>query len=68
MTADTQDRAERQIEVTPDDLPLHCPMTGQTQWSAHPRVFLPIEATGVAQCPYCGTVYRLKGGARPGSH
>jgi uncharacterized Zn-finger protein len=27
----------------------------------HPRVFLPIEAKGEALCPYCGTLYRLKG-------
>ena len=34
-------------------------------WNAHPRVFLPIEKTGEALCPYCGTQYTLKGGAAP---
>ncbi len=33
-------------------------------WNAHPRVFLPIEKTGEALCPYCGTLYTLKGGGR----
>ena len=57
---------ERHIEVGPDDLPLHCPMPSMLLWNAHPRVFLPIEATGEALCPYCGTRYTLKGSARPG--
>jgi uncharacterized Zn-finger protein len=37
-------------------------------WNAHPRVFLPIEKTGAALCPYCGTLYTLKNGARAGHH
>lgn len=52
---------ERQIEVTLDDLPLHCPMPSMLLWNSHPRVFLPIEGTGEALCPYCGTRYTLKG-------
>ena len=56
--------AVRHIEVTPGDLPLHCPMPSMTLWDAHPRVFLPIEQTGEALCPYCGTRYTLKGEAR----
>jgi uncharacterized Zn-finger protein len=50
----------RLIEVTAKDLPLHCPMPSQQLWNAHPRVFLPIEETGEALCPYCGTLYKLK--------
>ncbi len=41
------------------ELPLHCPRPGDSLWDAHPRVYLPIEATGTAQCPYCGAEYRL---------
>jgi uncharacterized Zn-finger protein len=37
-------------------------------WNAHPRVFLPIEKTGEALCPYCGTKYTLKGGAAGSGH
>ncbi|MFN7086088.1 MAG: zinc-finger domain-containing protein [Burkholderiales bacterium] len=54
----------RHIEVTADDLPLHCPTPSMPLWSAHPRVFLPIEKTGEVLCPYCGTRYTLKGGAQ----
>jgi uncharacterized Zn-finger protein len=59
---------ERHIEVTSDDLPLHCPMPSMLLWNAHPRVFLPIEETGEALCPYCGTQYTLKGGATASGH
>lgn len=45
--------------VTKQDLPLSCPMPGMKLWSAHPRVFLPIERTGEAICPYCSTRYVL---------
>ena len=57
---------QRQIEVSQKDLPLHCPMPDMQLWNAHPRVFLPIEKTGEALCPYCGTRYTLKGGRRSG--
>ena len=50
----------RRVEVTGADLPLHCPMPGESLWNAHPRVFLPIEEKGEALCPYCGTLYVLK--------
>ena len=36
-------------------------MPSQMLWNAHPRVFLPIEKTGEALCPYCGTLYMLQG-------
>jgi uncharacterized Zn-finger protein len=30
-------------------------------WNSHPRVYLPIEQTGWAKCPYCGAEYHLQG-------
>ncbi len=54
------------IEVFAKDLPLHCPMPSMKLWNTHPRVYLPIEETGEARCPYCGTVYKLTGPARHG--
>lgn len=48
-----------QIEVTLKDLPLSCPTPSMTLWNMHPKVYLPIEKTGAANCPYCGTRYRL---------
>lgn len=55
------EQKQRVIEVTAADLPLHCPTPEMALWSAHPRVFLPIEKTGEVLCPYCGTLYRLQG-------
>ncbi|MGB5705353.1 MAG: zinc-finger domain-containing protein [Arenicellales bacterium] len=57
---DTPNARER-VEVTADDLPLHCPMSGKRLWDSHPRVFLPVADSGEETCPYCGTVYVLKG-------
>ena len=52
--------AQSRYEVTHADLPLACPMPGMALWNSHPRVYLPIEATGEARCPYCGAMYVLK--------
>ncbi|MEX0952007.1 MAG: zinc-finger domain-containing protein [Gammaproteobacteria bacterium] len=46
--------------VKPADLPLHCPMSGMRLWDSHPRVYLPIETTGQAKCPYCGAEFSLE--------
>ncbi|MDE2196826.1 MAG: zinc-finger domain-containing protein [Gammaproteobacteria bacterium] len=51
--------AHRHYQVTRKDLPLHCPMEGMSVWNSHPRVFLPIEDSGEAMCPYCGAEYTL---------
>ena len=48
------------IEVAASDLPLSCPMPGALVWNMHPKVYLPIEASGAATCPYCGASYLLK--------
>jgi len=50
---------QNQVEVSPADLPLSCPMPNQKLWNAHPRVFLPLVSGGSASCPYCGTHYVL---------
>ena len=52
--------AQNRYEVTRADLPLSCPMPGMSLWNSHPRVYLPIEASGQERCPYCGAVYVLK--------
>lgn len=54
-----QANAQNQYQVTRADLPLHCPMDGMSLWNSHPRVFLPIENTGKAKCPYCGAEFHL---------
>ena len=47
-------------EVSRKELPLHCPLPDMSLWNSHPRVYLPIEKTGTAKCPYCGTEFKLK--------
>ena len=47
-------------EVRQDDLPLSCPMPSMKLWNSHPRVYLAIEKTGWAKCPYCGAEYTLR--------
>ena len=51
--------AEREYHVKRSDLPLSCPTPDMALWNSHPRVYLPIEKTGRAQCPYCGALYIL---------
>lgn len=68
MSQDQTDNTQRIIEVTAGDLPLHCPTPSMIAWNSHPRVFLPIEVKGEALCPYCGTMYQLKGGAVAHGH
>ncbi|MBM37933.1 MAG: hypothetical protein CMO97_02555 [Woeseia sp.] len=34
-------------------------MPGMYLWNSHPKIYLPIEATGKAKCPYCGALYEL---------
>ena len=52
---------DRQVyEISRQDLPLHCPLEEMSLWNSHPRVYLPIENTGKAKCPYCGTDFILK--------
>ena len=51
---------ERVYRVKSSDLPLSCPTPDMALWNSHPRVYLPIEKTGRAKCPYCGAEYLLE--------
>lgn len=51
--------AELRYEITRSELPLSCPTPAMTLWNSHPRVYLPIEPSGTAQCPYCSAVFVL---------
>lgn len=51
--------AQHRYRVRKRDLPLSCPMPGMYLWNSHPKVYLPIEATGEAKCPYCGAQYEI---------
>ena len=54
--------AQNTYGVRPRDLPLSCPMPGMYLWNSHPKVDIPIEATGEAKCPYCGELYTMMDG------
>jgi uncharacterized Zn-finger protein len=45
--------------VQRSQLPLHCPLPSMSLWNSHPRVFIPLDKTGTARCPYCGTDFEL---------
>ena len=52
--------AQHRYRVRVQDLPLSCPMPGMYLWNSHPKVYLPIQETGAAKCPYCGAQYHLE--------
>lgn len=58
-TTMTQANAAKRYEVKASDLPLSCPMPDMKLWNSHPRVYLPIEETGTARCPYCSAEFKL---------
>jgi uncharacterized Zn-finger protein len=59
------DREAPVYSVRAEDLPVFCPNPDMLLWASHPRIYLDIDESGVARCPYCSTVYKLEGGARP---
>ncbi|HET7923191.1 MAG TPA: zinc-finger domain-containing protein [Gammaproteobacteria bacterium] len=59
QTGQQAPNARRHYDVRRSELPLHCPTQGMSVWNSHPRVFLPIEDSGEAKCPYCGAEYTL---------
>ena len=60
------------VELDTSELTQHgvtfCPNPRMPLWSSHPRVFIDLAKTGEGQCPYCGTVYRLKAGEKVHGH
>ena len=52
--------AKKTHTVFHHDLPLSCPTDAMSLWNAHPKVYLPIEKTGVEVCPYCSTRFVLQ--------
>jgi uncharacterized Zn-finger protein len=56
------------VVVHAKDLPVYCPNPAMPLWSSHPRVYLDVADEGEVLCPYCGTRYRLEGGAGSGQH
>lgn len=46
-------------KIGKEDLPLSCPLPSMISWNAHPKIYLPIEDTKEAICPYCSAHYVL---------
>ncbi len=57
--AESVSNSELLVEVTRDELPMHCPAPSAPLWNSHPRVYIPLDDAPEAACSYCGTVYRL---------
>ena len=63
-----------QVELLAKDLNaqggVYCPSPKANMkiWNSHPKVYLDVAHSGLAKCPYCGTVYKLKNGERVDSH
>ncbi len=59
------------VEVTAADVQgpgvVFCPNPKQALWANHPRVYIDVSH-GDGQCPYCGTVYKLKAGEKLHGH
>lgn len=60
VDAQVNDPSKQVYAVKRADLPLSCPLPEHEVWNMHPRVYLPIEKTGEASCPYCGAKYVLQ--------
>ena len=52
--------SEKSYIVHRRDLPLSCPTDAMELWNAHPKVYLPIEQSGMEVCPYCGSRFVLQ--------
>jgi uncharacterized Zn-finger protein len=65
-------QAKAVVEVTAKDVQgpgvVACPNPKMALWSNHPRVFIDVATAGEGQCPYCGTLYRLKLGEKIHAH
>lgn len=51
---------QKNYVVPRSELPLSCPTKEMILWNAHPKVYLPIEKTGVEVCPYCSSRFVLQ--------
>src|SRR5437660_10800261 len=65
MVATTQPliepNAQTQYEIGPEDLPLSCPMPQTYLRNSHPRMYLAVQESGSAKCPYSADERTRKG-------
>jgi uncharacterized Zn-finger protein len=60
MNAKTSKHTSYYSLVSKNELPFHCPPKEAQKWNMHPKVFLPFDKEGRANCPYCGAIYKLE--------
>jgi uncharacterized Zn-finger protein len=51
---------QKNILICDKDLPLACPNVNTPVWNQHPRVYLALDSSGHAVCPYCSASYQLE--------
>ena len=59
MTQMSESCHREPVVITAAQLPFCCPPPATALWDMHPRVYLSLEKSGEATCPYCGARYRL---------
>jgi uncharacterized Zn-finger protein len=47
----------REHRVTEAQGPVCCPPPRECLWNSHPRVYLALDSSGRARCPYCSTLF-----------
>ena len=47
------------VELKSTELPAYCPTEEMGLWNSHPRVYIPLDEKKEANCPYCGTLFKL---------
>lgn len=53
--------AHREHHLARADEPVCCPPLDECLWNSHPRVYLALDETGQARCPYCSTLFTRSG-------
>ncbi len=51
---------DRKVTISQNDLPIYCPSSESSLWAEHPKVYLQLDSSKQATCPYCNTKYVLK--------
>jgi uncharacterized Zn-finger protein len=59
MTATDNKQPPEPVVIKRDELPAYCPTESMGLWNSHPRVYIPLEESDTADCPYCGTRFVL---------
>lgn len=59
MSQQESNKEQQSVKVKRSELPAYCPTEAMGLWNSHPRVYIPLDETPEAFCPYCGTRFEL---------